>query len=96
MLALQLLSPFLSFFAQSPCPWLRGFFPSCSYDVNSAEAKAQFDQMGMTPDQVVKIMMDNPDMAVAFSKPKVQAAILDCSSNPANIIKYYSDPEVRP
>jgi hypothetical protein len=25
---------------------------------------------------------------VAFQKPKVQAAVMDCSSNPNNIMKY--------
>lgn len=40
-----------------------------------------------------KIMAD-PELATAFSNPKVQAAIMDCSTNPANISKYQNDPEV--
>lgn len=30
----------------------------------------------------------------AFSKPEVQSAIMDCTQNPMNVIKYQSNPEV--
>lgn len=39
--------------------------------------------------------MANPELASGFSNPKVQAAIMDISANPMNIMKYQSDPEVR-
>eukprot|EP00897_Mesotaenium_endlicherianum_P001740 jgi/Mesen1/1594/ME000134S00716 len=48
----------------------------------------------MTPQQVVTKIMANPEVAVAFQNPRVQAAILDCSTNPANISKYIADKEV--
>lgn len=38
--------------------------------------------------------MANPELAAGFSNPKVQAAIIDISSNPMNIMKYQNDPEV--
>lgn len=39
--------------------------------------------------------MSNPDLAAGFSNPKVQAAIMDISQNPMNIVKYNDQPEVR-
>jgi hypothetical protein len=33
-------------------------------------------------------------LAQAFANPKVQAAIMDCSTNPANISKYANDAEI--
>eukprot|EP00798_Chlamydomonas_sp_ICE-L_P000946 gene946-33933_t len=38
--------------------------------------------------------MENPELAAGFSNPKVQAAIMDISQNPMNIMKYQSDPEI--
>lgn len=38
--------------------------------------------------------MANPELASGFSNPKVQAAIIDISQNPMNIMKYQTDPEV--
>ena len=38
--------------------------------------------------------MANPELAAGFSNPKVQAAIMDISANPMNIMKYQSDPEI--
>lgn len=38
--------------------------------------------------------MANPELAAGFSNPKVQAAIIDISANPMNIMKYQSEPEV--
>ena len=38
--------------------------------------------------------MADPDLAMAFSSPKVQAAVMDVSTNPMNIVKYQNDPEV--
>jgi hypothetical protein len=40
-------------------------------------------------------VMSNPELAAGFQNPKVQAAIIDISSNPMNIVKYQQDPEVR-
>ena len=38
--------------------------------------------------------MANPELAQGFSNPKVQAAIIDISQNPMNIMKYQNDPEI--
>ena len=38
--------------------------------------------------------MGDQDLAMAFSNPNVQKAVLDISSNPMNIVNYQNDPEV--
>lgn len=35
------------------------------------------DQIGLTPEQVISKIMANPDVAMAFQNPRVQAAIMD-------------------
>lgn len=35
------------------------------------------EQIGLTPEEVVAKIMANPEVAVAFQNPKVQAAIMD-------------------
>jgi len=44
--------------------------------------------MGMTPQDAIEKLMSDPELAVAFQDPKVQQAVMDCSSNPSNISKY--------
>ncbi|XP_054818430.1 protein TIC 40, chloroplastic [Prosopis cineraria] len=65
-----------------------------NFDLNSPEVKQQFDQIGLTPEEVISKIMANPDVAMAFQNPRVQAAIMDCSQNPLNITKYQNDKEV--
>ncbi|KAK1427574.1 hypothetical protein QVD17_16262 [Tagetes erecta] len=65
-----------------------------NFDLNSPEVKEQFDQIGLTPEQVISKIMANPDVAMGFQNPRVQAAIMDCSQNPMSIIKYQNDKEV--
>ncbi|XP_057805230.1 protein TIC 40, chloroplastic [Salvia miltiorrhiza] len=65
-----------------------------NFDLSSPEIKQQFDQIGLTPDEVISKIMANPDVAMAFQNPRVQAAILDCSQNPLSIAKYQNDKEV--
>ncbi|GAV76702.1 UCH37_bd domain-containing protein [Cephalotus follicularis] len=65
-----------------------------NFDVNNPEIKQQFDQIGLTPEEVIGKIMANPEVAQAFQSPKVQAAIMDCSTNPQNISKYQNDQEV--
>ncbi|KAI4307743.1 hypothetical protein L6164_030897 [Bauhinia variegata] len=65
-----------------------------NFDLSSPEVKQQFDQIGLTPEEVISKIMANPDVAMAFQNPKVQAAIMDCSQNPLNIAKYQNDKEV--
>ncbi|KAG6777382.1 hypothetical protein POTOM_017203 [Populus tomentosa] len=63
------------------------------FDLNSAEVKQQFDQIGLTPEEVISKIMANPDVAMAFQNPRVQQAIMECSQNPLNISKYQNDKE---
>lgn len=65
-----------------------------NFDLNSAEVKQQFEQIGLTPEEVITKMMANPEIALGFQSPRVQAAIMECSQNPMNIIKYQNDKEV--
>nr|CAD1836915.1 unnamed protein product [Ananas comosus var. bracteatus] len=65
-----------------------------NFDLSSPEVKQQFDQIGLTPEEVISKIMANPEVATAFQNPKVQAAIMDCSQNPLNIAKYQNDKEV--
>ncbi|KAK7387325.1 hypothetical protein VNO78_28044 [Psophocarpus tetragonolobus] len=65
-----------------------------NFDLNSPEVKQQFDQIGLSPEEVISKIMANPEVAMAFQNPKVQAAIMDCSQNPLNITKYQNDKEV--
>ena len=63
-------------------------------DMNSPEVQEQFAAMGMTPQQAIEKLMQDPELAMAFQNPKIQQAVMDCSSNPNNIMKYQSDPEI--
>ncbi|CAI9267183.1 unnamed protein product [Lactuca saligna] len=65
-----------------------------NFDISSPEVKEQFDQIGLTPEEVISKIMANPEVAMAFQNPRVQAAIMDCSQNPMSIIKYQNDKEV--
>ncbi|XP_055833222.1 protein TIC 40, chloroplastic [Solanum dulcamara] len=65
-----------------------------NFDLSSPEIKQQFDQIGLTPEEVISKIMANPDVAMAFQNPRVQAAIMDCSQNPLSIAKYQNDKEV--
>lgn len=65
-----------------------------NFDLSSNEVKQQFEQIGLSPEEVVSKIMANPDVAMAFQNPKVQAAIMDCSQNPMSITKYQNDKEV--
>ncbi|KAH6785699.1 hydroxyproline-rich glycoprotein family protein [Perilla frutescens var. hirtella] len=65
-----------------------------NFDISSPEIKQQFDQIGLTPEEVIGKIMANPDVAMAFQNPRVQAAIMECSQNPLSITKYQNDKEV--
>ncbi|KAJ8510173.1 hypothetical protein OPV22_000607 [Ensete ventricosum] len=65
-----------------------------NFNLGSPEIKQQFEQIGLTPEEVISKIMANPDVAMAFQNPKVQAAILDCSQNPLSIAKYQNDKEI--
>ncbi|XP_043705994.1 protein TIC 40, chloroplastic-like [Telopea speciosissima] len=65
-----------------------------NFDLSSPDVKQQFDQIGLTPEEVISKIMANPEVAMAFQNPRVQAAIMDCSQNPLSIAKYQNDKEV--
>ncbi|KAJ6369582.1 hypothetical protein OIU76_027927 [Salix suchowensis] len=65
-----------------------------NFDLSSPEIKQQFDQIGLTPEEVISKIMANPDVALAFQNPRVQQAIMECSQNPLSIAKYQNDKEV--
>nr|GMD86211.1 protein TIC 40, chloroplastic [Ipomoea batatas] len=65
-----------------------------NFDLSSPEVKQQFDQIGLTPEEVISKILANPDIAMAFQNPRIQAAIMDVSQNPYNIGKYQADKEV--
>eukprot|EP00252_Welwitschia_mirabilis_P020206 TRINITY_DN4903_c0_g1_i1.p1 TRINITY_DN4903_c0_g1~~TRINITY_DN4903_c0_g1_i1.p1 ORF type:complete len:422 (-),score=107.80 TRINITY_DN4903_c0_g1_i1:179-1444(-) len=64
-----------------------------NFDLKSQEAQQQFAQIGLTPEEVFSKIMANPEVAMAFQNPRVQAAIMDCSQNPMSITKYQNDKE---
>ncbi|EFJ50547.1 hypothetical protein VOLCADRAFT_103770 [Volvox carteri f. nagariensis] len=63
-------------------------------DFNQEKVNRQFAELGLKPEDVISKVMSNPELAAGFSNPKVQAAIIDISSNPMNIVKYQTDPEI--
>ena len=63
-------------------------------DFSQSKVNAQFDELGLKPEDVISKVMSNPELASGFSNPKVQAAIIDISQSPMNIVKYQNDPEV--
>ncbi|KAJ7959981.1 Protein TIC 40, chloroplastic [Quillaja saponaria] len=65
-----------------------------NFDLSSPDVKQQFDQIGLTPEEVISKIMANPEVAMAFQNPRVQAAIMECSQNPLSIAKYQNDKEV--
>ena len=59
-----------------------------------ADVNQQFEQMGVSPEEVMKKIMERPDLAAKFQNPKVQQAMMDITQNPQNISKYYADTDV--
>ncbi len=59
-----------------------------------ADYNQQFEQMGVSPEEVMKKIMERPDLAAKFQNPKVQQAMMDITQNPQNISKYYADTDV--
>jgi len=63
-------------------------------DMSPDKMKAQFDALGMSPEQFVQKVMSDPELATSMTKPSVMAAIAECTKNPMNIFKYQNDEEV--
>jgi len=47
------------------------------------------DQIGLSPEEVVSKIMANPDVAMAFQNPRVQAAIMDVCSNLNTLLVFH-------
>lgn len=62
--------------------------------INSQEVTDQLAQFGMTPADVVQRIMGDPELAQAFSKPKVQQAVMELQNDSMAIMKYQNDPDV--
>ena len=62
--------------------------------INSQEVTDQLAQFGMTPGDVVSKIMSDPELAQAFSKPKVQQAVMELQNDNMAILKYQNDPDV--
>eukprot|EP00397_Hematodinium_sp_SG-2012_P033003 GEMP01035202.1.p1 GENE.GEMP01035202.1~~GEMP01035202.1.p1 ORF type:complete len:547 (-),score=132.59 GEMP01035202.1:306-1946(-) len=41
-------------------------------------------------------LLEDPEIKEEMKKPKIAAALQDCIANPANALKYFSDPEISP
>jgi hypothetical protein len=65
-----------------------------NFNYDSPELREQLDTIGMTPDEVLQKIMAEPELAQAFSKPEVQAAIVDVTKDQMNITKYANNPEI--
>ncbi|KAI7836497.1 hypothetical protein COHA_009645 [Chlorella ohadii] len=63
-------------------------------DMSPEKMQAQFDALGMTPDQFIGKVMADPDLAGMMTNPKIMAAIAECTKNPMAIFNYQNDPEV--
>lgn len=47
------------------------------------------DQIGLSPEEVVSKIMANPEVAMAFQNPRVQAAIMDVCSNLNTLLVFH-------
>ena len=47
------------------------------------------DQIGLTPEEVISKIMANPEVAMAFQNPKVQAAIMDVCSILSKLLVFH-------
>merc|ERR1711907_628853 len=81
-------------------PYLPGGMPGINpemanmMNMKDEDFKKQFENVGMSPEEVLKKIMEEPELAAAFQNPRVQQAMMDCSANPMNISKYTGDKEV--
>ena len=82
-----------------------GAVPNVPPDIEGAfqnvnpEAKAQFEALGTTPDELLAKLQSKPDLMQKMYNPKVMQAFMDMSKDPNNIqnvFKYQNDPEVWP
>ena len=62
----------------------------------SPQVREQFVQMGVAPEEMwTQVVRDYPELADAFrNNAKLRAAMIECSQNLTNIMKYQDEPEV--
>jgi hypothetical protein len=63
-------------------------------DFSQDKVQQQFSQLGLDPQQVMQMVMNDPQLAAGFANPKVQRAVFEISQDPNNAAKYQDDPEV--
>jgi hypothetical protein len=63
-------------------------------DFSQDKVQAQFSQLGLDPQQVMQMVMNDPQLAAGFANPKVQRAVFEISQDPNSAAKYQDDPEV--
>lgn len=56
--------------------------------------KQQLDNMSVSPDVLMKKLMNEPELWSLLQKPNVMQAVMDLQQNPNNMTKYMNDPEV--
>ena len=56
--------------------------------------KRQLETMNISPDVLMKKLMNEPEVVAMMQKPNVMQAVVDLQQNPANMSKYVNDPEV--
>ena len=62
--------------------------------MSAEDVKSHFDSLGMTQEQAIQAMYNDPELMSSMAKPKVQQAIMDVSQQPNNITKYADDPDI--
>lgn len=85
---------FISFFLSLGFSLLNFIFDNIMYILKSLSMNLSFhfwsflnifllspDQIGLSPEEVISKIMANPEVAMAFQNPRVQAAIMDVCSN---------------
>ena len=63
-------------------------------NMSAEDVKSHFDSLGMTQEQAIQAMYNDPELMSSMAKPKVQQAIMDVSQQPNNITKYADDPDI--
>lgn len=63
-------------------------------DMSPDKMQAQFDALGMSPDQFIQKVMADPDLSGMMTNPRIMTAIAECTKDPMNIFKYQNDEEV--
>ena len=66
------------------------------FDPSGPEAQAQFDALGVKPEEMMAKVMGDPELMKGFANPKVQRALVDLQKDPMKMFEHMGDPEVGP